>query len=48
LFKSKITLQDLHGNEQQVELFVTNITEELEKNPFGKGLPFPLFFLFQY
>ena len=27
---SKITLQDLLGNEQQVELFVTNITEELE------------------
>lgn len=29
---SKITLQDLIGNEQQVELFVTNLTEELEKN----------------
>jgi hypothetical protein len=29
---SKITLQDLLGNEQQVELFVTNITEELENN----------------
>ena len=29
---SKITLQDLLGNEQQVELFVTNITEELESN----------------
>ena len=28
---SKITLQDLLGNEQQVELFVTNIAEELEK-----------------
>jgi hypothetical protein len=28
---NKITLQDLIGNEQQVELFVTNITEELEK-----------------
>ena len=27
---SKITLQDLLGNEQQVELFVTNLTEELE------------------
>jgi hypothetical protein len=27
----KITLQDLLGNEQQVELFVTNLTEELEK-----------------
>jgi len=29
---SKITLQDLLGNEQQVELFVTNITEEFESN----------------
>jgi Rrf2 family protein len=29
---SKITLQDLLGTEQQVELFVTNLTEELEKN----------------
>ncbi len=29
---SKITLQDLLGNEQQVELFVTNITEELENS----------------
>lgn len=29
---SKITLQDLLGNEQQVELFVTNLTEELESN----------------
>ena len=29
---SKITLQDLLGNEQQVELFVTNISEELESN----------------
>jgi hypothetical protein len=28
---NKITLQDLLDNEQQVELFVTNITEELEK-----------------
>jgi len=28
---SKITLQDLLGNEQQVELFVTNIAAELEK-----------------
>lgn len=28
---SKITLQDLLVNEQQVELFVTNIAEELEK-----------------
>jgi Rrf2 family iron-sulfur cluster assembly transcriptional regulator len=27
---SKITLQDLLGNEQQVELFVTNLTDELE------------------
>ena len=27
---SKITLQDLLGNEQQVELFVTNLTEELD------------------
>lgn len=29
---SKITLQDLLGNEQQVQLFVTNLTEELEIN----------------
>jgi len=29
---SKITLQDLIGNEQQVQLFVTNLTEELEIN----------------
>ncbi|MDT3695916.1 MAG: Rrf2 family transcriptional regulator [Ignavibacterium sp.] len=29
---SKITLQDLLGNEQQVELFVNNLTEELEHN----------------
>ena len=29
---SKITLQDLLGNEQQVELFVTNITEELDNS----------------
>jgi Rrf2 family iron-sulfur cluster assembly transcriptional regulator len=29
---SKITLQDLLGNEQQVELFVTNITDELESD----------------
>ncbi len=29
---SKITLQDLLGNEHQVELFVTNITEELESS----------------
>jgi Rrf2 family iron-sulfur cluster assembly transcriptional regulator len=29
---SKITLQDLLGNEQQVKLFVTNITEELENS----------------
>lgn len=29
---SKITLQDLLGSEQQVELLVSNITEELEKN----------------
>lgn len=28
---SKITLQDLLGNEQQVESFVSNIAEELEK-----------------
>ncbi len=28
---SKLTLQDLLGNEQQVELLVTNIAEELEK-----------------
>ena len=27
---SKITLQDLLGNEQQVELFVTNLTDEFE------------------
>ena len=27
---SKITLQDLLGNEQQVELFVTNITDDFE------------------
>ena len=27
---SKITLQDLLGSEQQVELFVTNLTDELE------------------
>ena len=27
---SKITLQDLLGNEQQVELFVTNLSEELD------------------
>lgn len=27
---SKITLQDLLGNEQQVELLVTNLTDELE------------------
>ncbi|MBK6914533.1 MAG: hypothetical protein IPH11_13120 [Ignavibacteriales bacterium] len=26
----KITLQDLLGNEQQVELFVTNLSEELD------------------
>jgi len=26
----KITLQDLLGNEQQVELFVANLSEELE------------------
>lgn len=32
---SKITLQDLLGNEQQVELFVTNITEELENARLG-------------
>lgn len=31
---TKITLQDLLGNEQQVELFVTNITEELENGNF--------------
>jgi Rrf2 family protein len=29
---SKITLRDLLGNEQQVELFVTNLTEELENS----------------
>lgn len=29
---TKITLQDLLGNEQQVELFVTNISEELENS----------------
>jgi Rrf2 family iron-sulfur cluster assembly transcriptional regulator len=29
---SKITLQDLLGNEQQVELFVTNLTEEFENS----------------
>jgi Rrf2 family protein len=28
---SKITLQDLLGNEEQVELFVTNLADELEK-----------------
>lgn len=27
---SKITLQDLLGNEQQVELFVTNLTDDFE------------------
>jgi len=27
---SKITLQDLLGNEQQVEIFVTNLTDELD------------------
>jgi Rrf2 family protein len=27
---SKITLQDLLGNEQQVKIFVTNLTEEIE------------------
>jgi len=29
---SKITLQDLLGNEQQVELFVNNIAEEMENS----------------
>jgi Rrf2 family protein len=29
---SKITLQDLLGSEQQVEILVTNLSEELEKN----------------
>jgi Rrf2 family transcriptional regulator, iron-sulfur cluster assembly transcription factor len=29
---SKITLQNLLGNEQQVEFLVTNLTEELENN----------------
>jgi hypothetical protein len=28
---NKITLQDLLDNEQQVELFVNNVIEELEK-----------------
>lgn len=28
---NKITLQDLLGNEQQVELFVTNLADEFEK-----------------
>ena len=30
---SKITLQDLLGNEQQVEVLVTNLIEELESGP---------------
>ncbi len=29
---SKITLQDLLGNEQEVESYVTNLSEELENN----------------
>ena len=29
---SKITLQDLLGNEQQVELFVTNLTDDFENS----------------
>jgi Rrf2 family transcriptional regulator, iron-sulfur cluster assembly transcription factor len=29
---SKITLKDLLGNEQQVELFVTNLSDELEND----------------
>lgn len=32
---SKITLQDLLGNEQEVELFVTNLTEDLENSNSG-------------